>query len=62
MLSHRDMDGVLWCDCTECAMGWNGDKSCGEGWAESKPGCMGCTRGRLLEGLKDQLSRKGQQK
>ncbi len=54
MLSHRDMDGVLWCDCTECTMGCNGDMSCGEGWAESEPGCKGCDHGRLLPELKKQ--------
>lgn len=45
---ERNTDGTAACDCTECAFGWNGDKSCGEGWAESKPGRMGCTRGRLV--------------
>lgn len=53
LYSRRDMDGVLWCDCTECAFGWNGDRSCGEGWSESEPGCMGCDRGKLLPELKE---------
>lgn len=51
--SKRDMDGVLWCDCTECQRGWYGDKSCGEGWAEDTPGHMGCSRGELLPEIRE---------
>lgn len=54
MLSHRNEQGRMMCDCTECAYGCNGDQSCGEGWSETQPGCKGCDRGRLLTDKQEQ--------
>lgn len=51
MNSYRDAEGRLCIDCTECAYGWNGDKSCDRAWEVSKPKVFGCREGELLPGI-----------
>ena len=48
MNSYRDAEGRLCVDCTECAHGWNGDRSCDTAWEVSEPKAFGCRRGELL--------------
>jgi len=35
-------------DCAECAFGYHGDGSCGEGCGVKEKGLQGCNRGRAM--------------
>ncbi len=55
--SVRDCTGRLCLDCTECAMGYNGDKSCSAGWHISQPRRGSCMRGAPLPELKEAMQK-----